>query len=358
MVGWTWAQDPVAGQLLVRLSEYVEDEGGSKGLHELFGKDYVFPVDLAPHDFGMSENYAVFVFNALTMRPLNFMTGLKGPAECLDMDGRAKVQVAVVRRPGAGVGEGGEDLVGEEPLFVEMDAAFAIHFSHAYEEDGKVIAHFSGWPPNDSESFLGAWGGTAPEFERIPPTFLWRLEVDLKEKKSELRVAKGSKDVCGEHLKVRDKVRSEAIPYKTTDGTIVLTHNSQVHPEFQTKKCTNLFVVSSNLIGDSSPPCGYSRLMIEDDGADERDVESYWWGTRFFCGEPIIAPKAGEVRGEDDGYLLGMVHDAEKDGAFLAVFDLARELSEGPVCEIECPFAIPHGLHGSWGGEGEESSSF
>ncbi|GMI30879.1 hypothetical protein TrRE_jg2205, partial [Triparma retinervis] len=212
------------------------------------------------------------------------------------------------------------------------DAAFAIHFSHAYEEDGKVIAHFSGWPPNDSESFLGAWGGTAPEFERIPPTFLWRLEVDLKEKKSELRVAKGSKDVCGEHLKV--------------------------HPEFQTKKCTNLFVVSSNLIGDSSPPCGYSRLMIEDDGADERDVESYWWGTRFFCGEPIIAPKAGEVRGEDDGYLLGMVHDAEKDGAFLAVFDLARELSEGPVCEIECPFAIPHGLHGSWGGEGEESSSF
>lgn len=328
MVGWTWAQDPVAGELLVRLSEYEEKEGGSEGLKEKFGKDYIFPVDLAPHDFGMSENYAIFVFNALTMQPLNFMTGLKGPAECLDMDGRAKVKVAVVRRPGAEV----DDVVGEMPLIIEMDAAFAIHFSHAYEEDGKIIAHFSGWPPNDSESFLGAWGGIAPEFEKIPPTFLWRLEVDLMEKKSKLRVAKGSKNVCGEHLKV--------------------------HPNFQTKKCEDLFVVSSNLIGDSSPPCGYSRLKIEDDKADEKEVESFWWGTRFFCGEPVIAPKAGEVQGEMDGYLLGIVHDAEQDVAFLAVFDLARKLNEGPVCEIECPFAIPHGLHGSWTEEGKTSSYF
>ena len=169
MVGWTWAQDPVKGELNVRLSEYDEEEKG--GLVEIEGKDYVFPVDLAPHDFGMSENFAVFVFNALTMQPLNFMAGFKGPAECLNMDGRAKVQVAVVRRPGA---RGGSKHVGSEPLIVEMDAAFAIHFSHAYEEGDKVIAHFSGWPPNDSESFLGAWGGTAPEFEKIPPTFLWR----------------------------------------------------------------------------------------------------------------------------------------------------------------------------------------
>ena len=104
-------------------------------------------------------------------------------------------------------------------------SAFAIHFSHAYEEGDKVIAHFSGWPPNDSESFLGAWGGIAPEFERIPPTFIWRVEVDMKEKKSSLRVAKGSKDVCGEHLKV--------------------------HPDYQMKKANHLYVVSSNLIGDS-----------------------------------------------------------------------------------------------------------
>ena len=326
MVSWTWAQDPTKGILDVRVSEYEEQDAGS--FREAFGVDFNLDVDLAPHDFAITRNYCVFVLNALSMEPAMFMAGLKGPAECLKMDGREKVKVALVPRPSG-------DKAGESPIIATMDACFAIHFSHAYEDGNEVIAHFSGWPENDSKTFLGAWGGQVPEFDKIPPTFIWRLTFDLNTSEASLKVANNCRNICGEHLKV--------------------------HPLFQTKKCDNVYVVSSNTVGTSSPPAGYSGMKVEEEeeegGALLKKVDSYWWGNRFFAMEPVIAPKIG-AKNEYDGYLLGMVQDTAKDVAFLAIFDLAKGLAQGPVAEVEIPFRLPHGLHGSWKEAGNLSSYF
>jgi len=65
-----------------------------------------------------------------------------------------------------------------------------------------------------------------------------------------------------------------------------------------------------------------------------------------FTGEPIFAPKTNANR-EDDGYLLVVVYDAEKNSSSLAIMD-ARNIEKGPVAEIKLPARLPYGLHGSW----------
>eukprot|EP00978_Attheya_sp_CCMP212_P032268 scaffold125254_cov49-Attheya_sp.AAC.1 len=128
--------------------------------------------DLAPHDMAITENCVMLKVNALTMNQGAFISGLKGPAASLAMDGRAPVYAHIFPRPTA--------AKQFEPFQVELPACFSIHFSHAYEDEvtGNIVSFFSGWPPSDSKDFLGAWGGFAPDFTQISKTILWRLELD------------------------------------------------------------------------------------------------------------------------------------------------------------------------------------
>jgi len=183
---------------------------------------------------------------------------------------------------------------------------------------------------------LGAWGGFAPDFAKIPPTFLWRLEIDPKAKETvSLDIAPGCHNVCTEHM--------------------------LVHPNFITKKAQNVYGTVSNIIGDSSPPCGYVRLNVEktgssnekklDPGVPNNDVDAFWFGTRYFTTEPLIVPKKTDGgknpdNDENDAYLLGMVRDASKAKDFLAIFDLQRPLRDGPIAKVWLKSGVPHGLHG------------
>ena len=263
------------------------------------------------------------------------------------MDGRANVVAWAFPRPSSPLLE-----KGVKPFSVEVPPNFSIHFSHAYEdkENNKIVAMFSGWPPNDSKDFLGAWGGFAPVFDIIPPTFLWRLELPLdnrnvdenkgSKKAATLSVARGSFNVCTEH--------------------------PLVHPNFQTKKVENVYSSISNVIGDSSPPTGYARFCVEEGskgnlsiGEENRDIDMFWFGTRAFAGEPLIVPKLNsDPNNERQAFLLGMVYDAVRDKSSLAVFDLEKDLASGPVCRLWFKSAIPHGLHGCFAENGNSGTSW
>lgn len=228
--------------------------------------------------------------------------------------------------------------------------SFAIHFSHAYEDENKekIVAMFSGWPPSDSKDFLGAWGGFAPIFDGIPITNLWRLDIPIPKEEgendetleAELSVARGSANVCTEH--------------------------PLVHPNFQTRKVKNVYATVSNVVGDSTAPTGYVRLSVEDgspnflrDGERNEEVDAFWLGTRRFVGEPLIVPKKnGDPENEKDAFLLGMVYDAVRDRSFVAVFDLEKDLANGPVCQLWLKSRVPHGLHGCFAEDEEVKTSW
>eukprot|EP00560_Eucampia_antarctica_P009622 CAMPEP_0197827286 /NCGR_PEP_ID=MMETSP1437-20131217/4098_1 /TAXON_ID=49252 ORGANISM="Eucampia antarctica, Strain CCMP1452" /NCGR_SAMPLE_ID=MMETSP1437 /ASSEMBLY_ACC=CAM_ASM_001096 /LENGTH=634 /DNA_ID=CAMNT_0043428073 /DNA_START=171 /DNA_END=2072 /DNA_ORIENTATION=+ len=311
LVGWSWSQLVDQAALEVTFVEWNATDFTkiASSTHAIQG------CQLAPHDMALTTDAILLKVNSLSMNTGLFLSGMKGPAASLAMDGRAPAYVHVFPRPTM-------DATTKqfEPFVVEVPACFSIHFSHAYHDDktGNIISMFSGWPPSDSKDFLGAWGGFAPVFSQIPPTFLWRMEICTKTKTCvDLTVAPGSHNVCIEH--------------------------PLVHPNFNTKKAMNVYCTASNVIGDSTAPCGYCKLLVEDgsstklkQGEKNTDVDVFWFGSRCFVGEPLIVPKInGNLDDETDAYLLGMVKDSVKDRTGVAIFDLKdRDLKDGPIAML------------------------
>jgi len=334
LVGWHWSQLPLKQALEVTFTEWSND-----GFEPVASSTFEIPnCSLAPHDMAMTENCIVMKINALSMDQLPFLINLKGPAASLSMDGRSPVKAWIFPRPTS-------KRAPFEPFSVDVPACFSIHFSHCYEDEetGNIVTFFSGWPPSDSKDFLGAWGGFAPDFPKIPPTFLWRLEIDPKTRRTvSLDIAPGCQNVCTEHM--------------------------LVHPNFNTKKAQNVYGTGSNLIGDSTPPNGYVKLRVEagrtakesklEDGQVNEEVDSYWFGSRYFTTEPIIVPKdGGDIENEDDAYLLGMIRDGSNGKNFLAIFDLEKDLKEGPIAKVWLKSGVPHGIHGCFAKDSKGSPS-
>ena len=137
------------------------------------------------------------------------------------------------------------------------------------------------------------------------------------------------------------------------------------HPNFSTKKAQYVYGTLSNVIGDSTPPNGYARLRVEEgsrqilpEGEFNEEVEAYWFGTRYFTTEPLIVPKeGGDLDNERDAYLVGVVRDAAAQRNFVAIFDLEKDLKEGPVCKIWLKSGVPHGIHGCFAQDEEGGPS-
>jgi len=90
------------------------------------------------------------------------------------------------------------------------------------------------------------------------------------------------------------------------------------------------------------------KLSFDTEGADaERESVSYWLpGERKFAHEPAVVQRPGSTE-EDDGWVLSVVYDAEKNASEVVVMD-AKDFSKGPVCTLKCPCVVPYGVHGSW----------
>jgi len=65
-----------------------------------------------------------------------------------------------------------------------------------------------------------------------------------------------------------------------------------------------------------------------------------------YVSEAPFAPRLGALA-EDDGYLISFMNDAARRRASCVVFD-AKDITQGPVCEIELPGFIPLGAHAYW----------
>lgn len=102
-------------------------------------------VALAPHDMVLTEHYIMLTINALTMDQVSFLSGAKGPAESLGMDGRAKVRAFVFPRPTTSSTSACEGKKFSPFVVNDVPACFSIHFSHGYEDEktGNIVSYFS-----------------------------------------------------------------------------------------------------------------------------------------------------------------------------------------------------------------------
>ncbi|HEV2360608.1 MAG TPA: carotenoid oxygenase family protein, partial [Acidimicrobiales bacterium] len=70
------------------------------------------------------------------------------------------------------------------------------------------------------------------------------------------------------------------------------------------------------------------------------------FGSGRSSGEGVFVP-AGDGSGEDEGFVLSVVHDAATDGSELVILD-ASDFSAPPVATVRLPQRVPFGFHGNW----------
>lgn len=242
------------------------------------------------HDFNITENYVIFMDMPACIDLELAMSG--------DMpvrwDESYPTRLGVMPRNGTDA----------DVKWLDINPCYVFHPMNAYEEGGKIIV--------DVVRYEYVWRESALD---MPPTELWRWTIDL----------------------ARGEVKEE----KIDDGSV----------EFPR--------VPDNLVGQKHR---YGYAMTANEAAFDGNLDAarggirkYDMETRSFAdidygqgrigGEPVFVPTANAT-GEDDGYLMTYVFDANTELSQLVIMD-AGTMDNTPVATVELP-RIPGGFHGSW----------
>jgi carotenoid cleavage dioxygenase-like enzyme len=87
------------------------------------------------------------------------------------------------------------------------------------------------------------------------------------------------------------------------------------------------------------------------DGIVKQDLvtgneERYAFGDGVFASETPFAPRP-DGTAEDDGYLITMTTDMNRDCSECLVFDATR-LTDGPIARVRLPERVSSGTHSCW----------
>ncbi len=78
----------------------------------------------------------------------------------------------------------------------------------------------------------------------------------------------------------------------------------------------------------------------------EQRIECIELSETQFAQENVFVPRVG-ARGEDDGYVVGFVHDESTNTTECWITDAAR-FADGPIAKIRMPRRVPYGFHSHW----------
>jgi len=74
--------------------------------------------------------------------------------------------------------------------------------------------------------------------------------------------------------------------------------------------------------------------------------EIYRFDEGVYASETAMAPRTGS-QGEDDGYLVTIISDMNRNLSECLVFD-ASNVGAGPVCRVRLPERVSSGTHSTW----------
>jgi 8'-apo-carotenoid 13,14-cleaving dioxygenase len=89
---------------------------------------------------------------------------------------------------------------------------------------------------------------------------------------------------------------------------------------------------------------GEAPLLKHDLDTGAREAHDF--GPGRVAGEFVFVPR-GPNAAEDDGWLIGLVINADQTSTALEIID-ARAIDEPPVASIRLPHRVPPGIHGTW----------
>ncbi|MFK7894800.1 MAG: carotenoid oxygenase family protein [Myxococcota bacterium] len=279
------------------ISLYAVEPDGSVSLAE----SHDAPWASMMHDFAITENYVIFPLGSMTM-DLGPMLAGKRFSEALAGFSDRPMQFGIRSR------EAGSEV----RWFEAPSAGYMFHPGNAYEEDGKIFMDACTY-----ESAQGLINGLDTA----------RTGVGLEGVKSkpylyEFDLASGT---CKE-----TKFSDNAAEFPRIDDRLV--------------GYKNRFGYAATAEGGEDAGSVFRRISKYDreGGASVHrpQVDGQW------VGEPVFVPRSADAA-EDDGFVLNLVHDANRDETAVDVLD-ARAIDAEPLARLWLDERVPVGFHGNW----------
>lgn len=291
-------RDPATGELHALCYEATDPKRVRYNVIDVGGRvrrSVTIPVSHGPliHDCAITQRFVVIMDLPLT---LSMRTVLAGHGFPYRWNTKHPARIGLLPR------EGGADDIQWLPL----DPCFVFHIANAYDlPDGSVVLDVVAY----DRMFAG--DNNAPDEQ---PRGLERWTLDPKSGTVDQRVL----DPAPQELPTIN-ARHTGRPYRYAYALGL--------PE----QLTDTLV-------------GAAPLFKHDLDRGTRQIHDF--GGLRVPGEFVFVPRAPDAD-EDDGWLLGIVIDAEGHGSSLEILD-ARDIEAAPVATIRVPHRIPPGIHGAW----------
>ena len=285
---------------VTELSVYeLRDDGRHRELTRL-----ALPYPTMLHDFIATEKHIVFFISPLRLRIARQLLGVASLANNFAWHAESGTEVIVIPI--------------DDPTRVTRfttEAFFQWHFCNAYERGGEIVVDLVRYPDCNADRLLAHLFDTPG---KIPVDGqLCRLVVNAAQR----------------------KVSVEPFPVPACEFP-------RIAPSVQGQVYCYAYLLSVGLQGN--PAAGWIEDHVAKLDVTTGQLELFHFGAGHYPSEPVFAPRAG-AKGEDDGYVLTLVYDANLHVSYVAVLD-ARDITRGPLACAYFGHFIPFTLHGVWVG--------
>lgn len=291
-------RDPATGELHALCYEATDPRRVRYNVVDVAGRvrrTIVIPVEHGPliHDCAITGRYIVILDLPLTLAMRVVLAGHGFPYR---WNGKHRPRIGLLPRDGEAA-----DIV-----WVPVEPCFVFHHANAFDlPDGRVALDVIAY----DRMFAGDNAGP----DELPRG-LERWTIDPARRTVEQRTI----DPTPQELPVTDDRRT-GLPYRYAYALAL--------PEQPT----------DDLVGPSP-------LLKHDLATGARQVHHF--GPGRVPGEFVFVPAAPDAA-EDEGWLMGLVIDADRRSTALEILD-AQDFEAPPVASIRIPHLVPPGIHGAW----------
>ena len=260
--------------------------------------DVPLPGPRLPHDMAFTEHYTILNDLPLFWAPEALARGKYAARFYPDIPAR----FAVIPRYGQT----------SDIKWFEAESTYVLHFVNAYEEGDEVV--LDGYFQSDPEPPAG--NGTL--YQRMF-RFLDNDRLGPKLHRWRLNLATG--------LTKEEPLTDTVSEFGMLNGR----HAGRRHRYSYSATALPGWFLFNGLVKHDA-----------DTGVEER----YSFEEGVYASETAMAPRVGS-QSEDDGYLVTLVSDMNRDLSECLVFD-ARSLADGPIARVQLPERISSGTHSTW----------
>eukprot|EP00180_Rhodochaete_pulchella_P000292 Plantae.Rhodophyta-Rhodochaete_pulchella.ctg12046.p1 GENE.Plantae.Rhodophyta-Rhodochaete_pulchella.ctg12046~~Plantae.Rhodophyta-Rhodochaete_pulchella.ctg12046.p1 ORF type:complete len:568 (-),score=93.70 Plantae.Rhodophyta-Rhodochaete_pulchella.ctg12046:109-1734(-) len=244
------------------------------------------------HDQVVTDNYRILYQSPAAVNFKDFFLGLKTVGETISFDRNLPTKIHIFSRHRQG-----------EHFAIEVEPGFAYHAAGGYE-DGDELVYDAIIYPDRCVSLAHT------DFDNGPIGYLTRFRIDLRTRSIVSRTV-ASGPLCTDFCLTGVKQSGDYYKYVYGSASGV-------------KKC---------------PFHGYAKFDME----RGEPVDAWFADHNQWVSDHVFVPRQIRRR-EDDGWLVGMVHDGNIGKNFVVILD-ASDMSAGPVAKLNLPHGIPPNIH-------------